>query len=561
MEQPGPRLRGFRWWQPRRTRAEQAATLLDGQRPPTDAAELRLVNAAAALRDLPTPRMSPVRRNALRAHLLAALTDTALTEATPAAPTASDPAQSAEPAMARGSGATGRRVRRVSPRQARVLRTARPLLAISLACAVALVGLAVSTEDALPGETLYGVKRRVENIQVSLVRDPIAKAKTRLDVAVTRMDELRTITLGQGTHIDRPTGAANQPPPGPASLLQPTDPFAQLWTAGTGLPLPRVRPVAPAGPIQAPPPSRPAAPVLPSPPAASPPTAAPAASAITATTTTAASATPAGSATAAAAAALAASGHHTDAGTVNSLLRAWCAQARAGSRVLLARAATGNADAWTTMDAFTTEQSDRLAPILAALPPGTSEAAQATLDLIDEFRLGLRFPRATATAVTQPASTAPTAAPTSALQEAPSSAAPSAPTSPDDAESTTMPTSTTTPTPASRVSGTPDEDASHGRAEVSRAAESAEPSAAAQRQPSAPSTATPARQAGESSPVPAVRAPNPPKASPPSSPTSAPVDMVGTASTGTGGWSAAGSAANGSAPTADTQTPPGTATG
>ncbi|THJ74213.1 hypothetical protein, partial [Candidatus Frankia alpina] len=76
VEQPGPRLRGFRWWRPRRTRAEQAATLLDGQRPPTDAAELRLVNAAAALRDLPTPRMSPVRRNTLRAHLLAALTDT-----------------------------------------------------------------------------------------------------------------------------------------------------------------------------------------------------------------------------------------------------------------------------------------------------------------------------------------------------------------------------------------------------------------------------------------------------------------------------------------------------
>ncbi|WP_261558285.1 DUF5667 domain-containing protein [Frankia tisae] len=203
-EQPGLRLRGFRWWRPRRTRAKQAATLLDGQRPPTDPAELRLVNAAAALRGLPTPRMSPVRRDALRAHLLAVLTQTALAQ------TALAQAGSAQagPAIARGSGATGRRVRRVSPRRARVLRTARPLLAVSLACAVALVGLAVSAQDALPGETLYSVKRQVENIQVSLARDPVAKAKTRLDVAGTRMDELRTITLGQGAHIDRPTGPA-----------------------------------------------------------------------------------------------------------------------------------------------------------------------------------------------------------------------------------------------------------------------------------------------------------------------------------------------------------------
>ncbi|WP_261576003.1 DUF5667 domain-containing protein, partial [Frankia gtarii] len=529
-------------------------------------------------------------------------------------------------AMARGSGATGRRVRRVSPRQARVLRTARPLMVVSLACAVALVGLAVSAEDALPGETLYSVKRQVENIQVSLVRDPIAKAKTRLDVAGTRMDELRTITLGQGARIDRPTGAANQPPSGPASLLPPTDPFAQLWITGTGLPLPPVRPVAPVEPIQTPPPSRPAAPVLPSPPAASPPTAAPtapAASATTATTATAGSAIPAGSATttttttsttsatsatSTTSAALAASGRYAEAGTVNSLLRAWCAQARAGSRVLLARATTGNADAWATMDAFTTEQSDRLTPVLAALPAGTSEAARATLGLIDEFRhaLGLRFPRATAPAAAQPAGATLTTAPSRVPQEPPPSAAP---TSQDDAEPTT------TPTPAGGVIGTPDEKASRGRTEVSRAAEPAKPSApTAQGQPNAPSAAALARQAGGSSPVPAVRAPNPPNASPPSSPTSAPVDRAGqagttsqavqagtidkagtageagtaggagatatglgadpaarldaaastgtastgTTSTGTGGWSAGDSA--GSAPAAGTQAP-GAATG
>ncbi|KJE20951.1 hypothetical protein FF36_04726 [Frankia torreyi] len=540
VEQPGPGSCGSRWWRLRRTRAERAAALLEGRRPPTDASDIRLANAAAALRDLPIPRMNPVRRDAVRSHLLASLTDQTST-------------------AARGSGNTGRRVRPAPARRGRVLRAARPLLAVSLAGAVALAGLAVSAQDALPGETLYSVKRRVENLQVSLVRDPVARAKTRLDVAGTRMNELRTITLGEGAPIGRantdtgsaanigtggtggtggteaaaevrppaptalgqpaaagippliapvagaagglaavpeassraetgvgtpsstlrtsaaaagPAGAADQPS-GPADPSHLGDPLGSPRTAGTGLPLLPARPLPPVVPAAAP-------------------------------GTAAASATAA--APTASAPAPASLGRHADAGMVNSLLRAWCAQARAGSRVLLARATAGNADAWATMNAFTTEQSDRLTPVLAALPPGTTDATRAALDLIDGFRraLGPRLPRPTAATAAHPASAAPTAAPTTASQGLPPTAMPSTPVSPSDTDPITAPTSASSP-----ISG-PAQEATHGSTGVDRAAEpvAPDPTPAAPGQPNAVAPAVPPDASSTTSAAGAPRTPD-----------------------------------------------------
>ncbi|WP_390479737.1 DUF5667 domain-containing protein, partial [Frankia casuarinae] len=86
-------------------------------------------------------------------------------------------------------------------------RAARPLLAGALTAAVTTAALAVSSGDSLPGDTLYGVKRQVEDLQVSLVRDPVERAKTRLGMAGLRMSELRTITVNDGGVIAPETGA------------------------------------------------------------------------------------------------------------------------------------------------------------------------------------------------------------------------------------------------------------------------------------------------------------------------------------------------------------------
>ncbi|MDZ5663240.1 DUF5667 domain-containing protein [Nocardioides sp. S-58] len=66
----------------------------------------------------------------------------------------------------------------------------------------ALVGaaatMAVAAQTALPGESLYGVKRGIESAQVRLADDDAARGRTLLAQADTRLDEIEEIADGEG---------------------------------------------------------------------------------------------------------------------------------------------------------------------------------------------------------------------------------------------------------------------------------------------------------------------------------------------------------------------------
>ncbi|MCL9797855.1 DUF5667 domain-containing protein, partial [Frankia sp. AgKG'84/4] len=243
-----------------------------------------------------------------------------------------------------------------------------------------LAGVAATAAHALPGEPLYAVKRQVENFQVALRRDPLERAKTRLTVAGTRMDELHALTGTASAPGEHAGGAPSAPsaPPRPSAWTPtpaPTSTPVHVPASPNGTPTPQGSGAAAGAPMGR----------TPSLPAGVPSRAA-----------TVAPPRPAGGdgdgttrTPGAADRQRAAAGEHPDADTVNSLLRSWCAQAAAGSRVLLAQASAGDADAWRTMNTFTTTQASQLATVLSALPAGTTESARAATDLIGQFRVSL----------------------------------------------------------------------------------------------------------------------------------------------------------------------------
>ncbi|CAO5187818.1 putative DUF5667 domain-containing protein [Frankia sp. AiPs1] len=420
-----------------RAAADHLAAVLDGSIPASGPQETRILALVDTARDLPRPQLDPASREAMRAQLLAALANVALADPIPTGqapvpgagstshPRLVGPRDRPPYAGVRHPRSYWSRRPRAGRHPIAVPRVARALLAAGLSVTVAVIALALSARDALPGEPLYSVKRRVENLQVSLERDPVARAKTRLDVAGVRMSELRSITGGgppgradgqsatPGHRRTRSAGPNPTPGPGssatsgrPAAADEGTIPPGGLPAALSARPRPRSAPPAsvpflpvpfPSAPRRsAPPPSAPvdamatagppgplrlpsptgisAAPLTP-PPSASPPPAAPPPA-----PESPASALPAGA------------GHRAsaerppDATTVNNLLWAWCTQAHAASQVLLARADAGNLDAWRTMASFTASQARSLSSILIELPPGTKGAARAALGLISEFR-------------------------------------------------------------------------------------------------------------------------------------------------------------------------------
>jgi hypothetical protein len=162
-------------------RAERVDALLRGARPAGTPEDARMAAAVAALRAWPPPTMRPDFRAALRARLL----DEGLggRDPEPAGATAPDGVIS---------------VARTTARRRRVRHFARPALAGALATSVAAAGVVVWTGDAKPGEALYGVKRQVEQIEVTLTADEMRRAQARLDLARTRMKEIRALVAESG---------------------------------------------------------------------------------------------------------------------------------------------------------------------------------------------------------------------------------------------------------------------------------------------------------------------------------------------------------------------------
>jgi hypothetical protein len=169
-----------------RQRASGFALVLDGGDRAGDPRLATLVAVVDSLRPIAEagPAPSAEFRTALRARLLAVA----------AAAPAATPAGAQPTAQPLAGGAAGRwRTRLVA---------AAAGAALAVGC---LGGLAVLSRNALPGDALYGVKRTVEGMQLSLTWSDEAKGRRELALADTRLGEVEDLLRDAGP---RPTDAS-----------------------------------------------------------------------------------------------------------------------------------------------------------------------------------------------------------------------------------------------------------------------------------------------------------------------------------------------------------------
>ncbi len=101
-----------------------------------------------------------------------------------------------------GTGVRGSLLPAVTGRRAR----ARGAILVGVAAgAVALSGISAASENALPGDALYGMKRSTERAQLALASSDLNRGQLFLDFARTRLDEAATVRgdrLGFGAVLD-----------------------------------------------------------------------------------------------------------------------------------------------------------------------------------------------------------------------------------------------------------------------------------------------------------------------------------------------------------------------
>ncbi|SCE87303.1 hypothetical protein GA0070612_1781 [Micromonospora chokoriensis] len=139
--------------------------------------------------DPPAVEVNPEFRTGLRAMLLA----TAEREGLGTAPAAGEPATTTT---------RGRLLPAVTARRAR----ARGAILVGVAAgAIAVSGISAASENAVPGDALYGMKRSTERAQLALASSDISRGQLFLDFARTRLGEaakLRGDRIGYSAVLD-----------------------------------------------------------------------------------------------------------------------------------------------------------------------------------------------------------------------------------------------------------------------------------------------------------------------------------------------------------------------
>jgi hypothetical protein len=166
---------------PSRRRAAQLARALDGGAPQPgkrehlDADLQRLLDTVTRLAAVPVVEPRPEFRDSLRARLV---------EAASAELPAGQPQRAPHadhPVVVDSAPAARRRRRLVAA-------------ATGLVLAGAGTGVAAASEQALPGEVLYPVKRVMENVEVSLAEGLSGEGRALLERATTRLDEAQAVS-------------------------------------------------------------------------------------------------------------------------------------------------------------------------------------------------------------------------------------------------------------------------------------------------------------------------------------------------------------------------------
>ncbi|MFE1776819.1 DUF5667 domain-containing protein [Streptomyces sp. NPDC059008] len=149
--------------------------------------EARLLAVADGLGKLPRPEMATEVKTVQRAQLLAAM-ESAFAEG--AAP--SDGAGAPEQRERRGAHRATKSIGRLRPRSRLSKGLAAGGLTVSVA-AGAFSGVAAASSDALPGDSLYGLKRGMEDLKLGMADDDSDRGRLYLDQASTRMMEARRL--------------------------------------------------------------------------------------------------------------------------------------------------------------------------------------------------------------------------------------------------------------------------------------------------------------------------------------------------------------------------------
>ncbi|MCP9210204.1 DUF5667 domain-containing protein [Streptomyces sp. NEAU-Y11] len=147
------------------------------------AEQRRMVALASGLGELPAPALDPEVRITQRAQLIAAM-EAAFAEGAPRVPE-----QRRRPG---GAHRAKPPVSRLRPRS----RWSKGLAAGGLTVGVAagaFGGVAAASSDALPGDTLYGFKRGMEDLKLEMADGDSARGRIYLDQASTRMSEARRL--------------------------------------------------------------------------------------------------------------------------------------------------------------------------------------------------------------------------------------------------------------------------------------------------------------------------------------------------------------------------------
>lgn len=148
--------------------------------------EARLVAVADGLGKLPRPEMATEVKTVQRAQLLAAM-EAAFAEGAP-----SEGARVPEQREHKGAHRAVKSIGRLRPRS----RLSKGLAAGGLTVGVAagaFSGVAAASSDALPGDSLYGLKRGMEDLRLGMTDDDADRGQLFLDQASTRMLEARRL--------------------------------------------------------------------------------------------------------------------------------------------------------------------------------------------------------------------------------------------------------------------------------------------------------------------------------------------------------------------------------
>ncbi|KUJ65907.1 hypothetical protein ACZ90_42840 [Streptomyces albus subsp. albus] len=159
----------------------QVATAERSARAAEDAERARLVALAGGLGKLPAPELDAEVRTTQRAQLVAAM-EAAFAEGAARVPEQRD---------GRGSH-RATPLSRFRPRSRWSKGLAAGGLTVSVA-AGALGGVAVASSDALPGDTLYGLKRGMEDLKLGMADGDVDRGRIYLHQASTRMSEARRL--------------------------------------------------------------------------------------------------------------------------------------------------------------------------------------------------------------------------------------------------------------------------------------------------------------------------------------------------------------------------------